>query len=110
MNVPPLPFGRGRREAPGEGLRSLVGPEAPHSICFANRPLPAGERCIELADRQVHLGQLPLTPAALITASHRFTSEVICDFSASGVARFCGTGSVPRSAKRSITFGSFSAA
>src|SRR5258708_38218618 len=38
------PIGRGRRVAPGEGLRSLVGAAPPHPICFANRPLPAGER------------------------------------------------------------------
>ncbi len=35
------PIGRGRRVAPGEGLRFLV---PPHPICCANRPLPAGER------------------------------------------------------------------
>src|SRR4029077_4938554 len=36
------PVGRGRREAPGEGLRSLVRAAAPHPICCANRPLPKG--------------------------------------------------------------------
>ena len=31
-------------QAPGEWLLSLIGGRAPHPICFANRPLPAGER------------------------------------------------------------------
>src|SRR5580693_2913972 len=44
------PIGRGRRVAPGEGLRSLVRVAPPHPICYANRPLPAGERWIERAE------------------------------------------------------------
>ena len=48
--------------------------------------------------------QLPFTPAALITASHRGTSAARCEPSAWGVACSVGTGTVPRLASRSITF------
>src|SRR5262245_58048207 len=44
-----------------------------------------------------------------MTVSHRFTSLARCDLRASGVARAGDTGSVPRLAKRSTTFGSLSA-
>src|SRR5215470_19500156 len=44
-----------------------------------------------------------------MTAPHLVTSAARCDLSASGVARAGATGSVPRLAKRSITFGSLSA-
>src|SRR5690348_11444886 len=37
------PVGRGRRAAPGEGLRSLVRPEPLTRFAAQNRPLPMGE-------------------------------------------------------------------
>ena len=46
-SVLPLPLGEGW----GEGLRSRMRSLAPHQDCFAIRPLPNGERCIEASDK-----------------------------------------------------------
>src|SRR6478736_9446363 len=43
-------------------------------------------------------------PAPLMTVYHRLTSATRCVLRASGVVRAAATGSVPRSANRSITF------
>jgi len=52
------PEGRGRREAPGEGLRSIDGAEPLTRIAKAIRPLPAGK--VNIAVSSARVGRRPV--------------------------------------------------